>query len=346
MIRGLPHIKEERMRRVLGRLGWALAAVLLISACTGTATPGGASSTPAASKTPRIGSFDRPIIFAFTPSQDVARITASGSAIASALATATGLRWKVIVPSSYAAEIESVCAGQTDIAAIAPLQMTLLLDKQCGTPIVASLRKDEKGQLSTTYNSQILVQTDSGINDLNGLKGKKFAFVDPISASGYLFPTLLVKTKTGQDPKTFFGSTIFSGTHDNAALAVYSGQVDGAATFNDARTDAGMPADIMQKTKVIDAAGPIPNDGVAVAKGFPDDLRVQVTKALIDYCASDAGKTQCKSLFGWDGLKEVQSSFYDPIRDAAKLAGIDVAAEAAKTPRPPATPTPSPSKAP
>jgi ABC-type phosphate/phosphonate transport system substrate-binding protein len=102
----------------------------------------------------------------------------------------------------------------------------------------------------------------------------------------------------------------------------------------------------MQKTKVIDAAGPIPNDGVAVAKGFPDDLRVQVTKALIDYCASDAGKTQCKSLFGWDGLKEVQSSFYDPIRDAAKLAGIDVAAEAAKTPRPPATPTPSPSKAP
>jgi phosphonate transport system substrate-binding protein len=346
MIRGLPHIKEERMRRVLGRLGWALAAVLLISACTGTATPGGASSTPAASKTPRIGSFDRPIIFAFTPSQDVARITASGSAIASALATATGLRWKVIVPSSYAAEIESVCAGQTDIAAIAPLQMTLLLDKQCGTPIVASLRKDEKGQLSTTYNSQILVQTDSGINDLNGLKGKKFAFVDPISASGYLFPTLLVKTKTGQDPKTFFGSTIFSGTHDNAALAVYSGQVQGAATFNDARTDAGMPADIMQKTKVIDAAGPIPNDGVAVAKGFPDDLRVQVTKALIDYCASDAGKTQCKSLFGWDGLKEVQSSFYDPIRDAAKLAGIDVAAEAAKTPRPPATPTPSPSKAP
>ena len=333
------------MLSIRGRLGWALAAVVLITACSGgTSTSGGGTNTPAPSKTVRIGSFDRPIIFAFTPSQDVARITASGNAIAAALAKTTGLLWKVTVPTSYAAEIESVCAGQTDIAAIAPLQMTLLLDKGCGTPILASLRKDDTGALATTYKSQILVRSDSGITDLNGLKGKKFAFVDPISASGYLFPTLLVKNKTGQDPKTFFGSTIFAGSHDKSVLAVYSGQVEGAASFIDARTDAGMPADIMAKTKAVDTAGPIPNDGIAVAKGFPADLQAQIAKALIDYCASDAGKTQCKALFGWDGLKEVTPDFYNPVRDAAKLAGIDVAAEAAKTPAPP--PTPAPSKTP
>jgi phosphonate transport system substrate-binding protein len=293
----------------------------------------------------RIGSFDRAIVFAFTPSQDVARITASGNAMASALAQATGLRWKVSVPTSYAAQIEAMCAGQADVAAIASLQMTLMLDKGCGTPILGALRKDEKGQLATTYNSQILVQTASGITDLNGLKGKKFAFVDPISASGYLFPSLLVKTKTGQEPKTFFSSTIFAGGHDKAALALYRGDVDGAATFNDVRTNAGMPADIMQKTKVIDAAGPIPNDGIAVAKNFPAELQDQITKALIDYCGADATKAQCKSLFGWDGVQKITADFYNPVRDAARLAGIDVAAEAAKTPAPP-PPTPSPSKAP
>jgi len=326
-----------------GRLGWALAAIILVTGCTGTTTTSGASGTPAAAKTLRVGSFDRPIVFAFTPSQDVARVTASGNAMASALATATGLKFKVTIPTSYAAQIESVCAGQTDIAAIAPLQMTLLLDKGCGTPILSALRKDEKGVLATTYNAQILVATASGINDLAGLKGKKFAFVDPISASGYLFPSLLVKTKTGLEPKAFFSQTIFAGGHDKAALAVYSGQVDGAATFNDVRTNAGMPADILTKTKVIDAAGPIPNDGIAVAKNFPADLTATITKALIAYCA-DAGKATCKSLFNWDGLQEVKSDFYNPIRDAAKLAGIDVAAEAAKTPPP--TPAPSPSKTP
>ena len=327
-----------------GRLGWALAAVLLVTACSGGTSSSGATSTPGASKTLRVGSFDRPVVFAFTPSQDVARVTASGNAMASALATATGLKFSVKIPASYAAQIESVCAGQTDIAAIAPLQMTLLLDKGCGTPILSALRKDEKGVLATTYTAQILVATASGINDLAGLKGKKFAFVDPISASGYLFPSLLVKNKTGQDPKTFFSSTIFAGGHDKAALAVYSGQVDGAATFNDVRTNAGMPADILTKTKVIDAAGPIPNDGVAVAKNFPADVTATITKALIAYCA-DAGKATCKSLFNWDGLQEVKPDFYNPIRDAAKLAGIDVASEAAKTPAPP-PPTASPTKAP
>jgi len=185
--------KEEGMlRSTAGRLGWVLATIVLISACSGTATPGGATSTPGASKTDRIGSFNRPIIFAFTPSQDVARITASGNAMASALATATGLAFKVTIPTSYAAQIEAMCAGQADLAAIAPLQMTLLLDKNCGTPILGALRKDDTGALATTYKSQILVRSDSGITDLNGLKGKKFAFVDPISASGYLFPTLLI----------------------------------------------------------------------------------------------------------------------------------------------------------
>ena len=336
------------LRVLRGPLGWALTAVVLITACGGGAGPTGNASGapgPQAQKTPRIGSFERPIYFAFTPSQDVARVTASGNAMASALSQATGLKWKVTVPTSYAAEIESVCAGQTDIATIAPLQMTLLLEKQCGTPILSALRKDDKGQLSTSYQSQIIVRADSGITDINGLKGKLFAFTDPISTSGYLFPTLLVKDKTKQDPKTFFGKTIFAGGHDKAVLAVYNGQVDGAASFIDARTLKGMPADIMEKTKRIETAGPIPNDGIAVRKDFPADLQAQITKALIDYCVSDAGKKVCKDLFSWDGLQSVDKNFYDPVKDAAKLAGIDVAAEAAKTPTPP-KPTASPSKAP
>ena len=66
------------MRSTRGRLGWVLAAVVLITACGGGTSGGG---TPAPSKTTRIGSFDRPIVFAFTPSQDVARITASNSVL-------------------------------------------------------------------------------------------------------------------------------------------------------------------------------------------------------------------------------------------------------------------------
>lgn len=329
------------MRRTFrGPLGWALAAGLVIAACGGTPAtqqPSGATATSG----PRLGSFDRPIILSFTPSQDTQRVSASGSAITASLERATGLKWKVSVPTSYSATIEGMCSGSVDVAFLAPLQMTLALDRGCATPILGALRNDENRKPSTTYQSQILVRTDGGINDLNGLKGKKFAFVDALSASGYVYPLLTVKEKTGQDPKSFFSQTIFAGGHDKAALAVYQGTVDGAATFIDVRTSPGMPADIMTKTKVISTAGPIPNDGAAVRKGFPEDLAKQIQTAMAEYSQTETGKAAFKALYSWDGMQTVDAKFYDPMRDAAKLAGIDLQGLAAQTARPVATPSPS-----
>jgi len=337
-----------------GPLGWALAAGLVIAACGGPATtPTSTGAAPTTSAGPRIGSFDRPVVLAFTPSQEAATIATNGAAIKAALERATGLAWKVTVMSSYAAQVEGMCSGQIDVGFFAPLQMTLLLDRGCGTPVLGALRNETKLDgttvLSPTYQSQILVRSDSGITDLKGLQGKKFAFVDTLSASGYVYPLLAIKNKVGQDPKTFFAANgiIFAGGHPQAALAVYQGNVDGAATFIDVRTQlvAANP-DIMTKTKVIDTAGPIPNDGVALQKDFPADLGKTVKQALIDYSKTDDGKAKFLALFSWNGMQEVDAKFYDPMREAAKLAGVDVAGLAKATPRPAATVAPSPSKTP
>ena len=343
------------MRRTLrGPLGWALAAAVVIAACGGTTTPPTATGAAKASSGPRLGSFDRPIVIAYTPSQEAATIATNGAAIKAALERATGLAWKFTVMSSYAAEVEGLCAGQIDVGFFAPLQMTLLLDRGCGTPVLGALRNEVKLDgttvLSPTYQSQILVRTDSGITDLNGLKGKKFAFVDTLSASGYVYPTLTIKNKTGQDPKSFFAANgiVFAGGHPQAALAVYQGTVDGAATFIDVRDQlvAANP-DIKTKTKIIDTAGPIPNDGVALQKDFPADIGKTVKQALIDYSKTDDGKARFLALFAWNGMQEIDAKFYDPMREAAKLAGVDVANLAKATPRPAATTAPpSPSKTP
>jgi phosphonate transport system substrate-binding protein len=341
------------MRRTLrGPLGWALAAGLVIAACGGTTTPPAASGAPQ-SAGPRVGSFDRPIVLAFTPSQEAATIATNGAAIKAALERATGLAWKVTVMSSYAAQVEGMCSGQIDVGFFAPLQMTLLLDRGCGTPVIGALRNEVKldgtTQLSPTYQSQILVRADSGITDLKGLQGKKFAFVDTLSASGYVYPLLTIKNKVGQEPRTFFASNgiIFAGGHPQAALAVYQGTVDGAATFIDVRTQlvAANP-DIMTKLKVIDTAGPIPNDGVSLQKDFPAELGKTVKQALIDYSKTDDGKAKFLALFSWNGMQEINANFYDPMKEAAKLAGVDVGTLAKNTPRPAATPPPSPSRTP
>jgi phosphonate transport system substrate-binding protein len=329
------------MRSTLrGPLGWALAASLIIAACGG----GGTAGTTAKPNTgPRLGSFERPIVLAFTPSQQAATIATSGNAIKGALERSTSLAWKVTVMTSYAAQVEAMCSGSVDVGFFAPLQMTLLIDKNCGSPVISAMRIDpDTQQLSTTYSSQILVRADSGIADLNGLKGKKFAFVDQLSASGFVYPTLTIKNATGQEPKTFFSSTTFAGGHPQAACAVDSRSVDGAATFIDARDQAAANCpNVKTSTKVIAKAGPIPNDGVALVKNFPEEVAKQVKSGLIDYSKTADGKTVLKALFSWDGMQEVSANFYDPIREAVKLAGVDVQGLANATPRPAATPAPT-----
>ena len=220
--------------------------------------------------------------------------------------------------------------------------------KNCAEVMLASLRLDAlTGQLSTTYQSQIVVKADSGINTIKDLKGKKFAFVDPLSTSGTLYPIVSIKKETGEDPKSFFSQTIFAGGHDKAILAVYQGQVDAGASFIDVRdTLEKTYPDIKQKTKRISTAGPIPNDTVSVRKTFPADLRDKIQSALLDYAKTDDGKKSLKSLYSIDGLDKVDPKVYDPLLDAAKIAGLDLAKEAAATARPVATPAPSPTKAP
>jgi phosphonate transport system substrate-binding protein len=335
------------LKRLRGPFGVVTVAALIVAACGGTAQPGTPSAAPTAAPptaapTEALGTADRPIIMAFVPSQDTARVTASGRAIAAALKTATGLEWDVTVPTSYSATIEAMCAGQVDVAWLAPLSFALASQRNCADVMLSSLRKDETGKLSTTYNSQILVRTDSGINDVKGLKGKKFAFSDPLSTSGRLFPTIVVKEETGEDPRTFFSETVFAGGHDKAVIALYQGSVDGAASFIDVRTSlvATFP-DIMEKTKRIATAGPIPNDTVSVRRNFPADLRAKIEAGLLAYAETDAGKAALRSLYNIDGLGKADAAAYDVVLEAAQIAGLDLAAEAAKTARPVATPAPT-----
>src|SRR5688500_20312813 len=90
-----------------------------------------------------------------------------------------------------------MCAVQIDSGFFDPLQMTLLLDRACGTPVIGALRNEVKldgtTQLSPTYQSQILVRADSGITDLKGLQGKKFALLVTQYASGYDFSLLALQ---------------------------------------------------------------------------------------------------------------------------------------------------------
>jgi phosphonate transport system substrate-binding protein len=293
------------------------------------------------------------LVLVFVPSAQTETVLFNGNQIARMLSTVLGIPVEAVVSTSFVAAVEAMCAGRADIGALNPFSYVLAHDK-CGVEVAAiSVRFG-----LPYYRAQISVGADTGITKVEQLKGKRFAFVDPASTSGYLFPAAMLK-KMGYDPDKFFGQTVFAGSHPNVILAIYRGQVDGGTTFEDARTNVQQQfPDVLDKVKPIAFTDPIPNDTWSVSATLPPDLKAKIKDRLLRIAQTAEGKEALKGLYSIEGLTatvelteaQVQQLglqftpdiadritrkgnkvaipvgdwYFQPIRDAARLLGLDL----------------------
>ena len=268
---------------------------------------------------------------AFVPSSDSGKVLASGKPIGDLLAKEIGIPVEVSVPTSYAAVIEAMGAGQIDVAWLAPFAYVLARQSHGAEVILSSVRQGSK-----TYRSQLIVPADSPLSNVADLRGKKFAFVDAASASGYLYPSALLK-QAGIDPKKDLGETVLAGGHDKVVIAVYNKQVDAGATFGDS-VEGGQPTDartlvvstlpdVMSKVKVIAKTDPIPNDTVSVRRGLSPDFVTKTRAALLKIAGTEEGKQVLRDLYRIDGLAEAGDGDYDTVRRAAQILDLNLEEE-------------------
>ena len=283
----------------------------------------GPTSAPAQTQT---------FVMAFVPSGQSDAILASGKQIADLLATATGYKFQSFVATSYAGVIEAMGAGRADLAWLSTFAYVIAHQKYGVEVRLVTVRFG-----SPFYRAEIIAGSSSGINGLPDLRGKRFAFVDPASTSGYLFPVAGLK-KAGFDPQSFFGQTVFAGSHPNVVVAVYQGRADAGAVYEDARSDMQKQfPDVMQKLKVVWKSDPIPNDTVSFRKALPQDVKDRITLALLRFSQTSAGADALKSAYQIETLSDYQTlvtkygikvpnldAFYNPVRDVATYAGVNL----------------------
>lgn len=80
----------------------------------------------------------------------------------------------------------------------------------------------------SVYYSYFIASKQSQIRAMEDLRGKVFAFTDPMSNTGCMVPTYVL-AKRDETPETFFKNTFFSHSHDNSIKAVSEQLADGAA---------------------------------------------------------------------------------------------------------------------
>lgn len=124
---------------------------------------------------------------------------------------------------TYAEVNELVRTGEVDLAFVCTSSY-LVGERQFGMQLLSAPQVNGEA----VYYASIIVPADSDTQKLGDLRGQVFAFTDPISFTGRMYPTYLLKT-AGESPEDFFKRTFFTYSHDDAIYAVADGIADGAS---------------------------------------------------------------------------------------------------------------------
>lgn len=277
------------------------------------------------SKKSELGSAQNPVKLFFLPSVDAKVIEGNSQVFKDFLEKNTPYKYEVAIPQSYIAVVESFGTKRVDIAAMNTFGYVLAHEKYQAEARLTVLRLGE-----ATYQAQFLAKTEGPIHSLADFKGKKMAFVDAASTSGYLLPMKVLK-----DRGVVLGEMVFAGKHDNVVSMIYNGQVDGGATFYSHPDSEGIQdarrlvktqyPDIEKRVKIVELTDSIPNDPLVFRKDIPEEMKNIIIGAFLKFVETKEGKEAFRNIYGVDALKKASDADYDSVRNILKTLGQDAA---------------------
>jgi len=232
----------------------------------------------------------------------------SYSELATYLAQTLGRPVQLVQRRTYAEVNELVAANAVDLAFVctsayidgyAQFGMELLVAPQINGEAV--------------YYSDLIVPAASPAQTLADLQGKIFAFTDPMSFSGRVYPTYLVQ-QLGSTPARFFRRTFFTYSHDRAIEAVAAGVADGAAV-DSLVLDYALTRNPMlrERIRVIHRSPPFGIPPVVAPPALPPRQKRQLQDVLLTMADNPAGQAILVHL-GIDRFQPIDDRAYTSVR--------------------------------
>lgn len=259
-----------------------------------------------------LGTEKNPIHISMVPSKDTKSLLLGAKEMTDWLEKETGYKFDVQIPMSYVAVVEAMGSKKVDVAYLNTTTYLMARDKYGVEVHFISINTDG----TSNYKGQIIARADSKIKTLKDINGRKMAYVDPTSASGYILPAYQLKSLKVK-PK----EEVFAGRHDAVVTMVYQKQVDAGATYYAIPEDGKVMdarrlvvdqfPDVADKVKIIDFTIPLANDAFVFRRDMPDEMKVKVHAAFLKWANSEEGKITLKKLSNASGLREATHSMYE-----------------------------------
>jgi phosphonate transport system substrate-binding protein len=261
----------------------------------------------------------------FVPAEDAQQVVQNAQPIVEIMRKELGMEVQPFVATDYTGVVEALRVNKLDVAFLTPASYVLARNE---ADVRVVLKSERKG--SPYYYAAIITRTDSGIVTLEDLRGKTFAFGDPVSTSANVFPRKMLHER-GIDPVRDFKQILYSGGHDATVLAVLNGKVDAGATYAnspDSNDTAWMrylknPEDV-KKIRAIAFSEPIPADNLVVSGNLDPAIAKKVENVFLDLSRDPQGKQMLRDLYQIDGFVPATDQDYESVREAFAIAGIQL----------------------
>jgi phosphonate transport system substrate-binding protein len=229
------------------------------------------------------------------------------------LAKKLNREYDLVATTDWAGISVALANEQVDLAWMGPWGY-VLANNDSGVTAIATAKYDGK----PIYHAIVVCKPGSGIKAWpQDAKGRRVSFADVGSTSGWLIPTAWFRTK-GIDPKEYFQYSD-GATHAANEIAVASGQVDCATDF-DRNRNAMIESGRLDKTttEIVWQSDPLPNDAIAVRRGFDPALAQRIQHMVVGILEGEA-----KSLLPnhYTGFVVATHASYKMIEDAGTLVG-------------------------
>lgn len=275
-------------RSVIGHLAFAATSILILAA------------GPAFAAEPDRQGWPEKIRFGVVPTEGGADTRERFEPIGKVLEESLGVPVEIVSTSDYKGVVIAMENQQVEFGYFGPKAYIEAAKRAHAEALCVELNKDgERG-----YYSILIVPANSTIAKVEDAKGKKFAFTDPNSTSGFLIPATLIADQLKQPPEQFFGEVKFSGSHGTSILQVAAGELDIAAT-NDMDLNKMIEKGSVKRdaVKVIYKSEQIPGAPIAGRADLPQSLKDAFRDAMIK-----VGKD--KSI-----REKLQNGGYEPVKD-------------------------------
>lgn len=225
----------------------------------------------------------RPLVFGVISTAEPARIYAEWKAFADYLSDKIERPVKMIVPRGLDKLAEVIDKGEVDVFYVNSLVYYRLMENRKAIPVAQM--QNLNGKVLNT--SVVFVRTDSGVQNLQQLKGEKMAYVSRMGSGGYLAPrALLYKegVQAADDVKEEFTQNISSSVHKVLLGDAKAGTMCGITyKLISEKIDT-------RELSIIATTDEYPEELVAVRPDLPAATLRVVTRTLLEMDRSDAGR--------------------------------------------------------